>query len=57
MTPLRKTRPRVVHFNVPRDWFEPNSRQKHYYEGGQKNSWVSRSTGKNSGVVGLTVKI
>ena len=27
----------VVHFNVPCDWFETNSRhQKHYSEGGKK---------------------
>ena len=27
----------VVHFNVPRDWFETNSRlQKRYCEGGKK---------------------
>ena len=38
MTPHRKTCPHVVHFNVPRDWFETNSRhQKRYYEGGKKN--------------------
>ena len=27
-----------MHFNVPCDWFETNSRhQKRYYEGGKKN--------------------
>ena len=37
MKPHRKTCPHVVHFNVPRDWFETNSRQKHHYsEGGKK---------------------
>ena len=37
MTLHRKKCPRVVHFNVPRDWFETNSRhQKHYSEGGKK---------------------
>jgi len=37
MTPHRKKCPHVVHFNVPRDWFETNSRhQKRYSEGGQK---------------------
>ena len=37
MTPHRKTCPHVVHFNVPRDWFELNSRhQKHYSEDGKK---------------------
>ena len=38
MTPHRKTCRHVVHFNVPRDWFETNSRhQKRYSEGGKKN--------------------
>ena len=38
MTPHRKTCHHVVHFNVPRDWFETNSRhQKRYSEGGKKN--------------------
>ena len=37
MTPHRKKCPHVVHFNVPRDWFESNSRhQKCYSEGGKK---------------------
>ena len=37
MTPHRKKYPHVVHFNVPRDWFEANSRlQKRYFEGGKK---------------------
>lgn len=49
LTSHRKKCPRVVHFNVPRNWFERNSRdQKHYSEGGKKISWVSRSTGKSS---------
>ena len=39
-------------FNVPRDWFETNSwHQKRYPEGGKKNSWVSRSTGKSKKIV------
>ena len=37
MTPNRKKCPHVVHFNIPRDWFETNSQnQKHYSEGGKK---------------------
>ena len=37
MTPHRKTCPHVVHFKVPRVWFQTNSRhQKHYSEGGKK---------------------
>ena len=37
MTPHRKKCPHVVHFNVPRDWFETNSRhQKRYSEDGKK---------------------
>ena len=37
MTPHRKKCPHVVHFNVPRDWFETNSlHQKRYSEGGKK---------------------
>ena len=37
MTPCRKKCPHVVHFNVPRDWFESNLRhQKRYSEGGKK---------------------
>ena len=37
MTPHRKKCPHVVHFNVPRDWFEINSRhQKRYSEDGKK---------------------
>ena len=37
MTPHRKKCPHVVHFNVPRDWFEINSRhQKHYSDDGKK---------------------
>ena len=33
----QKKFPHVVHFNVPRDWFELNSRhQKRYSEGGKK---------------------
>ena len=37
MTPHRKKRPHLVHFNVPRDWFEINSRhQKRYSEDGKK---------------------
>ena len=37
MTPHRKKCPYVVHFNVPRDWFETNLRhQKRYSEGGKK---------------------
>ena len=33
----RKKCPHVVHFNVPRDWFETNSlHQKRYSEGGKK---------------------
>ena len=37
MTPHRKKCPHVVHFNVPRDWFELNSRhQKRYSEDGKK---------------------
>ena len=33
----QKKCPHVVHFNVPRDWFETNSRhQKRYSEGGKK---------------------
>ena len=32
-----KNCPHVVHFNVPRDWFETNSgHQKHYSKGGKK---------------------
>ena len=32
----QKKCPHVVHFNVPRDWFETNSRhQKRYSEGGK----------------------
>ena len=38
MTPHRKKCPHVVDFNVPREWFETNSRhQKRYSEGGKKN--------------------
>ena len=34
----QKKCPHVVHLNVPRDWFETNSRhQKRYSEGGKKN--------------------
>ena len=30
----------VVHFNVPRDWFETSlHHQKRYSEGGKKNRW------------------
>ena len=37
MTPHRKKCPHVVRFNVPRDWFETNSRyQKRYSEGDKK---------------------
>ena len=37
MTPDRKKCPHLVHFIVPRDWFEINSRhQKRYSEGGKK---------------------
>ena len=37
MTPHRKKCPHVVHFNVPHNWFETNSRnQKRYSEGGKK---------------------
>ena len=37
MTPHRKKCSHVVHLNVPRNWFETNSRhQKCYSEGGQK---------------------
>ena len=37
MTPYSKECPHVVHFNVPRDWFEINSRhQKRYSEDGKK---------------------
>ena len=37
MTPHRKKCPHVVHFNVPRDWFEIDSRhQKRYSEDGRK---------------------
>ena len=37
MTPHRKKCPHVVHFNVPRDWFETNlPHQKRYSEGGKK---------------------
>ena len=33
----QKKMPRVVHFNIPRDWFEINSRhQKHFSEDGKK---------------------
>ena len=33
----QKKCPHMVHFNVPRDWFETNSRhQKHYSEGSEK---------------------
>ena len=39
----------VVHFNVPRDWFELNSRhQKRYSEGGKKIRWVLSSPEKNN---------
>ena len=49
MTPHRKKCPHVVHFNISCDWFEINSQhQKRYSEGGKKNSWVSRSTGKSN---------
>ena len=38
MTPHRKKCPHVVHFKVPRDWLEINSRHpKRYSEGGKKN--------------------
>ena len=38
MTSHRKKCPHMVHFKVPRDWFETNSRhQKHYSKGGKKN--------------------
>ena len=38
MAPHRKTCPHMVHFNVPRDWFETNSRhKKRYSEGDKKN--------------------
>ena len=44
----QKKCPHVVHFNVPRDRFETNSRhQKRYSEGGKKTR-VSRSTGKSN---------
>ena len=34
----KKKCPHLVHFNVPRDWFEANSRhQKRYSKGGKKN--------------------
>ena len=37
MTPHRKKCPHVVHFKVPRDWFETNLRhQKRYSKGGKK---------------------
>ena len=37
MTPHRRKCPHVVHFNVPRDWFETNSRhQKRNSEGDKK---------------------
>ena len=37
MTPHRTKCPQVVHFSVPRDWFETNLRhQKRYSEGGKK---------------------
>ena len=37
MTPCRKKCPHVVHFSVPRDWFEMNSQhQKRYSKGGKK---------------------
>jgi len=36
--PTHKKCPHVVHFGVPRDWFETNSRhQRRYSEGGKKN--------------------
>jgi len=59
MTPHRKKSPLVAHFNqgfnVPRDWFETNSwHQKRYFEGGEKKSWVSRSTGKSSNLATLS---
>ena len=34
---IHKKCPHMVHFNVPRDWFQTNSQhQKHYSEGGKK---------------------
>ena len=38
----------VVHFNVPRDWFEINSRDQKGYNEDVKNLRVSRSTGKRN---------
>ena len=35
---LQEKWPHVLHFNVPRDWFETNSRhQNRYCEGGKQN--------------------
>ena len=40
--------PHVVFFNVPRDWFETNSRHPTRYPEGGKKKWLSRSTGKSN---------
>ena len=53
MTPHRKKCPHVVHFNVPRDWFETNSRhQKRYSEGGKK---IRGCRGLLGGVISYSV--
>ena len=47
-TSHRKKCPHVVHFSVPRDWFETNSLHRKGYSEGGKKSYVSRFTGKSN---------
>ena len=55
MTPHRKKCPHVVHFDVPRDWFETNSRhQKRYSEGGKKTRGCRGLLGR---VIGNNLKL